>query len=100
MATSPRNGHGAHKELPDDLVAKVGAAAGKVALIQDSYTAQAQAAPRPEARNALAMQARMEAEQAIDDAGLSIDDYNAVLSAAENDPDLESRLVDAARKAL
>jgi hypothetical protein len=39
----------------------------------------------------------MEAEQAIDDQGISIDDYNAVLSKAENDGELEERLVAAVR---
>jgi hypothetical protein len=42
----------------------------------------------------------MEAEQAIDDQGLSIDDYNAVLTAAETNQDLERRLVDAVREGL
>ena len=87
-------------QLTDDMVERVGAAAAKVALIQDSYAATVQTEPAPEARNALATQARMEAEQAIDEQGISVDDYNAVLTAAEHDPGLESRLVDAARRSL
>jgi len=84
--------------LPDELVSRVAAAAGKVAQIEHAYSAQVEATSRPEARNALATQARLEAEQALDDQGLSIDDYNAVLTAAENDKDLERRLVDAVRE--
>jgi len=84
----------------DELVERVGAAAAKVALIQDSLAATAQTATAPEARNALATQARIDAEQAIDEQGLSVEDYNAVLTAAENDPDLQRRLVDAARRSL
>jgi hypothetical protein len=87
-------------EPSDEMVERVGAAAAKVALIQDSLAANAQTAVAPEARNALATQARIDAEQAIDDQGLTVEDYNAVLTAAENDPDLERRLVEAARRSL
>ena len=85
------------RELPDELIGKVAAAAGRVARIQHAFTVQAEATTAPEARNALATQARMEAEQAIDDQGISIDDYNAVLTEAENDVELEDRLVAAVR---
>ncbi|MBS0639351.1 MAG: DUF4168 domain-containing protein [Proteobacteria bacterium] len=87
-------------EMSDELVERVGAAAARVAVIQDGYAASVQAEEAPEARNALATQARMQAEEAIDEQGLTIDDYNAVLTAAENDPDLERRLVEAARRSL
>jgi Domain of unknown function (DUF4168) len=85
------------RELPDELIDKVAAAAGRVAQIQHAFTMQAEATTAPEARNALATQARIEAEQAIDDQGISIDDYNAVLTEAENDVELEDRLVAAVR---
>jgi hypothetical protein len=84
-------------DLPDELIDKVAAAAGRVAQIQHAFTLQADATTAPQARSALATQARMEAEQAIDDQGISIDDYNAVLSKAENDGELEERLVAAVR---
>src|SRR3954453_18634336 len=87
-------------EPSEELVERVGAAAAKVAVIQDSFAATVQSETAPEARNALATQARMEAERAIDEQGLSLDDYNAVLTAAENAPELERRLVDAARRSL
>jgi hypothetical protein len=48
----------------------------------------------------LASRARADAEHAIDEQGLSISDYNAVLTAAETDQDLEQRLLDAAREVL
>jgi hypothetical protein len=85
------------RDLPDELIDKVAAAAGRVAQIQHAFTMQAEATDAPEARNALATQARMEAKQAIDDEGISIDDYNAVLSEAESDSELEDRLVAAVR---
>jgi hypothetical protein len=96
----PFNGTQTDGRLPDELINKVAAAAGRVAQIQQAFSTQAEATSAPEARNALAIQARTQAEQAIDDQGLSIDDYNAVLTAAETDHELERRLVDAVREGL
>jgi Domain of unknown function (DUF4168) len=84
----------------DDMVNRVGVAAGKVALIQQEFAMQAQAETEPDAREALATRARADAERAIDEQGLSIQDYNAVLTAAETDQDLEQRLLEAAREVM
>ena len=94
------NGASRAGDLSDELVQRVGAAAAKVALIQDTYSATVQTEASSEARSVLAIQARREAAQAIDEPGLTVDDYNTVLNAAEGDPGLERRLVDAARRSL
>lgn len=86
--------------VPQDMVTRVGAAAGYVALIQQDYAIRAEAETAADARDVLATRARAAAEQAIDEQGISIHDYNAVLNAAENDEDLERRLLDAAREVL
>src|SRR4051794_4365348 len=86
-------------QVSDDLVAKVGAAVSKVVVIQQSYAARAQADGSPDYREALADEAEREAVQAIDDQGLSVEQYNTVLNAAEGDPGLEERLLSAARAA-
>jgi hypothetical protein len=86
--------------IPQDMVGRVGAAAGLVARIQRDYAMQAEAEPAQDARQALASQARAAAARVIDEQGLSVHDYNAVLSAAEGDEDLERRLVDAALEVL
>ncbi|WP_158258316.1 DUF4168 domain-containing protein [Rhodopila globiformis] len=86
---------------PDnDMVSRVGVAAGKIALIQQEFTIQAQAETESDAREALAARARADAERAIDEQGISIQDYNAVLTAAETDKDLEQRLLEAAREVI
>ena len=82
------------------MVTRVGSAAGRVARIQQDYATQAEAETEEDARERLAMNARAAAEQAIDEQGISVQDYNTVLSAAETDPDLERRLLDAAREVL
>jgi hypothetical protein len=51
-------------------------------------------------RETLAGRARDAAERVIDEQGLTIQDYNTVLTAAEADEDLERRLLDAAREVL
>jgi 3-oxoacyl-[acyl-carrier-protein] synthase III len=86
--------------IPQDMVTRVGSAAGLVARIQQEYIMQAEAEPEEDARETLATKARAAAERAIDEQGLSVQDYNAVLTAAENDQDLERRLLDAAREVL
>jgi hypothetical protein len=86
--------------VPEDIVTKVGVAAGHVARIQQDYAMQAEAETSTDVREALASRARAAAEQAIDEQGISIQDYNAVLSAADGDQDLERRLLDAAREVL
>ena len=86
--------------VPQEIVTKVGLAAGHVARIQQEYAMQAEAETSTDAREALASRARAAAEQAIDEQGISVQDYNAVLSAAETDQDLEQRLVGAAREVL
>lgn len=86
--------------FPEDMVTKVGSAAGRVALIQQEYAMQADAESAVDARERLASKAQAAAKQVIDEQGLSVQDYNAVLTAAENDEDLERMLLDAAREVL
>ena len=86
--------------ISEDMVTRVGSAAGLVARIQQDYAMQAEAATEDKTREALASKARADAERVIDEQGISIQDYNAVLSAAESDQDLERRLLDAAREVL
>jgi hypothetical protein len=86
--------------VPQDMVARVGSAADQVARIQQDYAVQAEAEPAEDAREMLAAKARADAKRVLDDQGLSIQDYNAVLTAAETDPELEGRLLDAAREAI
>jgi hypothetical protein len=86
--------------VPDEMVAKVGAAAGKVAMIQQEFTARAEAGSDGEDRQGLAAEAQRAAIDAINDEGITVEEYNNVLRAAEGDSDLEQRLVAAARLAI
>ncbi len=103
MAWSPTtalNGGHPASDVPAEMVTRVGTAAGRVARIQQAYAMQAEGEPAADTRRAMADRARAAAEKVLDDQRLSIEDYNAVLTAAETDPDLERRLLDAARTVL
>jgi Domain of unknown function (DUF4168) len=84
--------------ISQDMVTRVGSAAGLVARIQEDYAMQAEAEPADDTRQVLADKARAAAERVISEHGISIQDYNTVLQAAETDQDLERRLIDAARE--
>jgi di/tripeptidase len=86
--------------ISQDMVTRVGSAAGLVARIQQDYATQVEAEQDEGARESLASNARAAAERVIDEQGISVQDYNAVLTAAEHNQDLERRLLDAAREVL
>jgi hypothetical protein len=87
-------------QVTQEMVEKVGAAVGKVALIQQAFAERLDGESTQAARQNLADEAQREAVAAIDAEGLSVEDYNAVVTAAEGDPALEERLLDAARAVL
>ena len=57
--------------ISEDMVAKVGTAAGRVAQIQQEYAMQAEAETADDAREKLASKARAAAERVIDEQGIS-----------------------------
>jgi Domain of unknown function (DUF4168) len=77
----------------DDMIIKVGRAVGQVVTIQHAYTQAVQAADSDEEKAGLSGEAEQSAVQAIRDQGLSVNEYNAVVSAADSDPDLQQRLL-------
>ena len=86
-------------QLPDEMVTKVGAAVGQVAMIWQEYTQRVQSAGTDDERDRLADQAQQAAVKAINDQGISVSEYNEVVTAAEGNQDLEDRLIMAARAA-
>ncbi len=85
--------------VPDEMVEKVGAAVGQVAMIRQEYTERVQTAESDDEKERLAEKAQQAAVKAIGDQGLSVNDYNEVVTAAEGNPELEDRLLTAARAA-
>jgi ribonucleotide reductase beta subunit family protein with ferritin-like domain len=89
-----------HYQVSEDMILKVGTAVGRVALIQQAFAERMHSESRQAVQQDLADQAQQEAVAAIDAEGLSIEDYNAVVTAAEGDPGLEKQLLSAARAVL
>lgn len=96
MADSRKN-NTAQANVSDDMVAKVGAAVGQVAMLRQEYTERVEAAQNDEEREQLAEKAQQAAVKCIRDQGISVSEYNQIVSAAEDNPELEERLLSAAR---
>jgi hypothetical protein len=91
------NSAGADGHGPSDaMITKVGAAFGQVVTIQKTYSSRIAAAPNDGAKHDLQEEATAAAVQAISNQGITVAQYNDVVSAAQADPDLEERLLEAA----
>jgi ABC-type branched-subunit amino acid transport system substrate-binding protein len=80
----------------DEMVTKVGKAVGQIAEIREECQERLTRAATDDEKQALAQRAEQAAVKAIREQGLSVDQYNQVVAAADNDPDLEERLLAAA----
>jgi hypothetical protein len=93
------DGRPANADISDDLVTKVGSAAVRVVEIRQTFTPRIVAARSQAERDGLEEEATAALVEAISDQGLSVDEYNEVVAAAQDDPDLEQRLLTAASAA-
>ena len=82
--------------VPDETVARTGAALRRVAEIHNVYAPKVEAAPTPDERTRLSSQATDAARKAISDQGLTVEQYNEVVVAAQDNTELEERLLEAA----
>jgi poly(3-hydroxybutyrate) depolymerase len=83
-------------ELSDGMVQKVGKALRNAATIRQQYTDRAQT-QSPQQQQQLTEQAQGEMVKAINDQGLSVQQYNQVIQMAQADPTLKQRLLSAAQ---
>ena len=81
-------------ELSQDQIETFADAAIEVQRVQQDFDAQVQAAQDAEEIEQLQQQAQQDAQQAIQDKGLSLDEYNAILQAANQDPQLYAMIVE------
>lgn len=94
-----QDGRPSSADISDDTVTKVGSAAVRVVEIRQTYTPRIVAAQSQAEREDLEQEATEALVEAISDQGLSVDEYNEVVAAAQADPDLEQRLLTAASAA-
>jgi predicted RNA methylase len=83
-------------DVSDDMISKVGTAVGQIAEIQQNYGPRVAAAESDDERQDLQKEATIAAVKAISNQGLTVEQYNDVVVAAQADPTLEQRLLDAA----
>ena len=69
-------------------------AAIEVQRVQQEFDSQVQAAQNAEEIEQLQQQAQQDARQAIENHGLSVDEYTAILQAANQDPQLYAMIVE------
>jgi Domain of unknown function (DUF4168) len=86
------------QNIPEDKLNAAGAALAAVTRIHRDYE-QRLAAASPNDRKRIADEGDTALQQAITDKGLSMDEYKAILDAAQNDPDLRAKLVERAKAA-
>jgi hypothetical protein len=69
-------------------------AATEVQRVQTELDAKAQEAQNPEEVAELQQEAQLEASQAVEDSGLTVDEYAAIAQAANENPELYAMIVD------
>jgi hypothetical protein len=98
MAKANSHAQGAGN-LDDDTISRVGKALRQMSAIKDDYSQRLASAATEEERVEAAEKAQSAALEALGDQGLSVERYDQVLTAAEDDGELEQRLLQAARAA-
>jgi hypothetical protein len=79
--------------VPDETVARTGAALKQVAKVKSIYGPKVDAASTPDERAQLSNQEMEAARTAIGAQGLTIDQYDNVMELAQADPTLRERLL-------
>lgn len=87
---------GAGASVPENTVQRTGAAIRDISGIQARYTQRMQSA-QPAEHAAIEREANGAAEAALSSRGLTIEEYNNVISLAQADQGLRERLISAAR---
>jgi Domain of unknown function (DUF4168) len=86
------------QNIPDDKLKAAGAALAAVSRLHNDYQ-QRIAKARPNDRKRLIDEGDNAVQKTITDTGLSIDEYKAILDAAQNDRDLQAKLIERAKAA-
>ncbi|GEM_PF-6494535 len=83
---------GPNAAVSDQQINEAAAAMQKVMSLRQDY-GQRLAQAKPEDRPRIAQEGESKIRQAVADQGLSVDQYNAILQEAQNDPNVRARLL-------
>lgn len=85
-------------EISEAMVQKVGTALGQITQIRETYAEQYASVGTDEEKRAVETEAHMVMADAVRQQGLSVEQFNDIVTAAEADPELGQRVLAAARK--
>lgn len=93
--TMPSQQEGAQAQAPvsDEEVGKFVEAYTAVQTLNHEYAAKLQGAEDPEVATSLQQEAQEKMQEAITDAGLSLDEYQEIANLANQHPDLHERII-------
>lgn len=86
-------------DVSDETVSHVGKAVAHILRLRQSLEENMAAARTDEERQGIAAQVETAAVSAISEQGLSVDEYNHVIASAQDDAELEERVLIACRAA-
>jgi len=86
-------------DVPDQTVSQVAKAVSEVVKLRQSLAETMATANTDEERQNMAEEAENAAARAISAQGITIAEYNEIITAAESDPELEERVMTAYRLA-
>jgi hypothetical protein len=86
-------------DVPDEMVSQVGKAVAEIMKLRQSFEENMATARTEEEAQGLADDVETAAVRAISDQGLTVDQYNHILNAAQADSRLEERVLLACRGA-
>ena len=89
---APSAAPAAKTAVSDQQISQAAVAMQKVMTIRQSYSQQLNQA-KPEDRGRIADESQVAMKKAVTDSGLSVDQYNAILQLAQNDPDVREKLM-------
>jgi len=95
---APAAAPAAKTQVSDQQITQAAVAMQKVMTIRQSYNQQLNQA-KPEDRGRIADESQTAMKKAVTDSGLSVDQYNAILQMAQNDPDVREKLMSRLPKA-
>jgi hypothetical protein len=99
-SNAPRSGGTLRSaDVPDQTVSQVGKAASEVMKLRQSLEENMAAERTDEERQSLTEQAENAAVRPISAQGISVAEYNEIITATKSDPELEERVVTAYRLA-
>ncbi len=97
--TPPGDGTLRSADVPDQTITQVGKAVSEVLKVRQSLEENMATARTDGERQNLTEQAETAAARAISEQGLTVAEYNEVITAAQSDPELEERVLTAYRLA-